>query len=85
MPKAWGKSFVALIPKKEHPSNVLDFWPISLCNVSYKIITKLLTNRLKPILNGLISKEQCGFIAGRTPMDNILTVQEIFHYLDCLD
>ena len=45
MPKAWGKTYVTLIPKKERPKRVSDFWPISLCNVFYKITTKILANR----------------------------------------
>lgn len=63
-PKSWGKTFVTLIPKKEHPRKVMDFHPISLCDVCYKVVTKILANHLKHVLDGLISKEQCGFIAG---------------------
>lgn len=77
MPKAWGKTFVTLIPKKEHSRNVLDFWRNSLCNVCYKVATKILANQLKSVLGTLISKEQSGFIEGRTPLDNIIAVQEI--------
>lgn len=47
MPKAWGRTYVALIPKIGHPKKVVDFRPISLCNIYYKIITKILANHLK--------------------------------------
>lgn len=74
------KLFVTLILKKEHFGKVLDFSPISLCNVCYKIVTKLFANRLKHVLDALISKEKSGFIAGHTPLYNIIAVQEIVHY-----
>jgi len=47
--------------------------------VTYKIITKLLVNRLKPILTQIISQEQSAFVGGRIISDNVLVAQEIFH------
>lgn len=82
MPKAWGRTFITLIPKNEYPRNASDFYPISLCNVSYKIITKILANRLKNVIDYLIDREQCGFISGHSPVDNIIMVQELFHSLN---
>lgn len=64
LPNSWGKTFVTLIPKKNNPSCVTDFRPISLCNVSYKVISKILANRLKPIIPNLIGPEQNGFSQG---------------------
>lgn len=82
MPNSWGKTFISLIPKKTNPKFVSDFLPISLCNVYHKIISKILANRLKLILPRLIGKEQCGFVLGRCPFDNIITIQEVVHSID---
>ena len=47
---------IALIPKTNSPTKMNEFQPISLCNVSYKIISKVLANKLKPILSTIISE-----------------------------
>ena len=49
------KIVISLIPKINHPKKVADFCPISLCKVLHKIILKCLTNRLKGLLNNVIS------------------------------
>nr|CAD1832638.1 unnamed protein product [Ananas comosus var. bracteatus] len=55
LPHPWGQSFITLIPKKPNPFRVFDFRPISLCNVCYRLLAKLLVNRMKPLLPNLIS------------------------------
>ena len=72
-------TFLALIPKEVNPVSFDRFRPISLCNASYKILAKLLANRLKPLLGSLISPLQGGFVKGRHLIDNVIQVQEALH------
>lgn len=72
---------ICLIPKTERPTRMKELRPISLCNVGYKIISKVLCQRLKACLPSLISETQSAFVAGRLISDNILIAQEMFHGL----
>ena len=67
-------TFLALIPKEVNPSTFDHFRPISLCNASYKTFSKLLANRLKPLLGKLISPFQGGFVKGRHILGNAIQV-----------
>lgn len=57
--------FMALIPKVDNPSGFQNFCPISLYNRIYKIISKIISRRLKDILSRQISPEQFGFLEGQ--------------------
>lgn len=70
-----------LILKVYPPSNMSEFRPIALCNVAYKVISKILVNRLKTHLGSIITENQTAFILGRMITDNIIVAHEIFHAL----
>ncbi|GKB94345.1 RNA-directed DNA polymerase, eukaryota, reverse transcriptase zinc-binding domain protein, partial [Tanacetum coccineum] len=70
-------TLIALVPKMDTPNKVSDFRPIACCNVLYKCISKILTNRIKDGLSKVISLNQSAFIPGRHIQDNILIAQEL--------
>ena len=75
------RTFITLIPKVENPIQISQYRPISLCNVSYRILTKFLVNRLRPMLNNLVGPHQSSFLKNRSTSDNIIVCQEVIHSL----
>ncbi|KAL0433824.1 UNVERIFIED_CONTAM: putative mitochondrial protein [Sesamum latifolium] len=74
-------TYIVVIPKCPNPEHVTQFGPISLCNISYKIASMMIANRLKPFMNDIISESQSAFVLGRLITDSILVAYEINHYL----
>lgn len=60
------------IPKEEKPASIRGFIPISLCNVCVKLVSKMIVNQLKEVLNDIVTQNQASFIPGRQNIDNIL-------------
>ena len=74
MPKEVNSSLIVLIPKLSNPSSVNHYRPISLCNVVYKIISKILVKKLRPLLDKLVSPSQSAFIPNRWIAENQIIV-----------
>jgi len=70
---------IALIPKVNNPSTTNQFRPISLCNTVYKIISKILANRTRLILEKIIDPVQSTFVPKRSIHDNNLLTHEIMN------
>jgi hypothetical protein len=78
---ALNATFLTLIPKEERVTNPKQFRPIALCNVIYKIITKVIANQTQTHSAFVISKEQAGYVEGRQIMDSVILAHEIIHSL----
>lgn len=77
MPEGWNDTIISLIL----PEKVTELRPISSCNVVYKVVSKVLSNRLRQVLPDIITPNQSSFVPGRLISDNILIAYEITHYL----
>lgn len=73
------KTYLALVPKLDNPCSAIHFRPISLCNFCYKMITKILSSRLAPFLECIISHSQSVFVKNRSIFDFVLITNELFH------
>jgi hypothetical protein len=79
--RALNSTFLALIPKEGQAHHPQQYRPIALCNLIYKLLTKVIASRLKPILPTIISPEQSGYVEGRQIMDSIILAHEVIHSL----
>ena len=76
-PKGSNDSFIALIPKIINPQTFNDYRPISLIGCVYKIVSKILANRLARVLPHLIDKRQTTFLKGRRILHGVLIANEV--------
>jgi hypothetical protein len=79
--QALNATFITLIPKEGHAHHPKQFRPIALCNVIYKLLTKVIARRLKFILPTIISPEQSSYVEGRQILDNVILAHEVIHSL----
>jgi hypothetical protein len=77
--KSLNATFIALIPKKKDALNIRDFCPISLVGSMYKLLSKVLANRIRLVMESLISSSQNAFVGGRQTLDSVLIANK------CLD
>ena len=81
LPPNINKTLITLIPKVSTPESRRDMRPVSLCNVLYKIISKVLMNRIKPILPRIVHENQSAFVLDRVITDNAIVAFEVMHWL----
>jgi hypothetical protein len=77
LPKSFSSYFVVLIPKVNSPLALNDFRPISLLGCLYKLVAKVLANRLAKVMDGLVNPSQSAFLKGRLLVDGVMVINEI--------
>lgn len=77
LPRGVNAKILTLIPKHGEAKEIKDYRPISCCNILYKVISKILANRLKVLLPELIEPNQCAFVKGRLLLENFLLATEL--------
>ena len=80
--KEQNHTFIALIPKQLGASTIHQFRPISLCNIIYKTISKILADRFKALLHLFISPYQSAFVPSKNIQDNTILAHELFHIIN---
>ena len=79
LPRGSNDAILVLLVKVAKPEKITQYRPISLCNVLFKVITKMMVIRMKQVISKLIGPAQARFIPGRLSIDNIVVVQEAVH------
>ena len=82
MPESLRQALISLLYKKDDPELLKNWRPISLLNVDYKIFTKVLVQRIKPLMSVVVHPDQCCAVPGRSSEDNAFLLRDICDYLD---
>lgn len=77
LPRGTNFAFITLIPKKQDPQRLEDYRPISLVGCMYKILAKVLANRVKQVLPSVIDEKQSAFLEGRNMLNSVLVVNKV--------
>ena len=80
IPRGCNSSFVALVPKINDPLHIKDYRPISLIGCQYKVIAKILANRLQQVVHSVVSDVQTAYVEGRQIIDGPLIVNEVISW-----
>ncbi|PRQ24992.1 putative RNA-directed DNA polymerase [Rosa chinensis] len=78
----FNSSLIILVPKKDEADSISDYRPIALANFTFKVITKILADRLGLVASRIVSSNQSGFIKGRSIADPIILTSECVNLLD---
>lgn len=82
MPENLNETLITLILKCPGATTLGSCRPISLYNTIYKVVTKMIVKRLRPLLQNLISPFQAAFVPRRVGVDNMITAQELIHTMN---
>ena len=80
-PSKFHETHIVLIPKTKDPERVTDYRPISLCNVAYKLASKVVANKMKLVLQEIACENQSAFVAERLITDNVLMAHEMMNHI----
>lgn len=69
------------VPKTKNPSRVIDYKPISLCNVAYKLASKVIAKHMRVVLKDIVCENQSAFVAERLISDNVLVAHELMNHI----
>lgn len=81
LPQGINHTLIYLIPKNPNAASLKDFRPISLCNTTYKVITKIIARKLRQTIVTLIGLYQSSCLKHRRTSDNAIIVQKVVSYL----